>query len=186
MYILQIVIGLFVGVVLFLASRDIISFATLWKLIVPVIIIIIGLSLIFKDMFNRKAKEAIKRLDARGFAKMQCNAIFSGRKVAYPGSDFYGAELTSVFGSIDCDLSETVITEDTVVNVFCIFSGVDIILPDNVNVEICTTPIFGGVGNKTKRPFVAGIPTVGIPSLDKSFAPRKEPSPPITASPSIP
>lgn len=156
------IIGLVVGVVLFLASRDIITFATLWKLLIPVVIIIIGLGLIFKDSFNKKAKEAIKKLNARGLPMKQAAAIFSGQKIAFSGPDFYGAELNAVFGGLTCSLTDADITEDTVINVSCIFGGIDIFLPDNVNVEICTTPIFGGVSNKTGRPFVAGAPTVFI------------------------
>lgn len=156
------IIGLIVGVVLFLASRDIITFATLWKLLIPVVIVIIGLSLIFRDVFNKNAKEAIKKLNARGLPVKQAAAVFSGQKVAFSGSDFYGAELNAVFGGLDCNLTDAVICEDTVINVSCIFGGIDIYLPDNVNVEICTVPVFGGVSNKTGRPFTAGIPTVFI------------------------
>ncbi len=155
-------IGLLVGVVLLLATRDIISFAVLWKLLIPIVIIIIGLSLIFKDMFNKKAKDAVKRLNSRGAPVKECAATFSAQKVAYPGESFFGAELTAVFGGVDCDLRGSVITEDVVINVCCIFGGIDVMLPQNVNVEICTTPVFGGVSNKTGRPFTPGIPTVFI------------------------
>ena len=155
-------IALIVGVVLFLASRDIITFAMLWKLLIPVIIIIVGISLIFKDSFNKKAKDAIKRLNARGLPMKQGTAMFASQKISFAGDDFYGAELNAVFGGLDCNLRDVYITEDTVINVSCIFGGIDILLPDNVNVEICTTPIFGGVSNKTGRPFVAGAPTVFI------------------------
>ena len=156
------IIGLIVGVVLFLASRDIITFATLWKLLIPAVIVLIGLSLIFKDAFNKRAREAIKKLNARGLPMKQATAVFSGQKVAFAGPDFYGAELNAVFGGLDCNLIDTYITEDTVINVSCIFGGIDIYLPDNVNVEICTTPVFGGVSTKKGRPAVVGAPTVFI------------------------
>ena len=42
-------IGLVIGVVLLLGSRDIISFEIIGKLIVPIVLIGIGLSIIFKD-----------------------------------------------------------------------------------------------------------------------------------------
>lgn len=156
------IIGIVVGAVLFLASRDIITFAMLWKLLIPAVAVIIGLCLIFKDAFNKKAKEAIKKLKARGLPMKQGTAVFSSQKIAFAGDDFYGAELNAVFGGLDCYLKDALISEDTVINVSCIFGGIDIFLPDNVNVEICTTPIFGGVSNKTGRPFVAGAPTVFI------------------------
>lgn len=156
------IICVFVGVILFLASRDIISFATLWKLVIPVVIIIVGLSLIFKDVFNKNAKEAVKRLNSRGAPVKQCTATFSGQKAAFPGENVYGAEITAVFGGVDCDLRGSIISEDIVVNVCAIFGGIDVFVPENVNVEICTTPVFGGVSNKVSRPFTQGLPTVFI------------------------
>ena len=55
------VIGLMVGVLLFLACQDIINFEIMWKLLGPVILIIIGLSIIFKDLFTGKIKKEIKK-----------------------------------------------------------------------------------------------------------------------------
>ncbi len=155
-------VGLFVGVVLFLANRDIITFAMLWKLLIPIVIIIIGLGLIFKDVFNKTAKDAVKKLSSRGLPLKECTATFSGQKATYFGDEFYGAELNAIFGSIDCDLTEVNFYEDTVVNVCSIFGKINILLPDNVNVEICTTPVFGGVGDKRRVPFMQGAPTVFI------------------------
>ncbi len=155
-------VGLLVGVVLFLANRDIISFATLWKLLVPMVIIVIGLGLIFKDVFNRKARDAVKQLNSMNRPVKQCTATFAGQKCAYPGEEFLGAELTAIFGKVDCDLRGALINSDTVVNVSCIFGGVDVYLPENVNVEMCVTPIFGGVSDKLSRPVIAGRPTVFI------------------------
>ncbi len=155
-------IGLIVGVVLFLASRDIITFATLWKLLIPVIIVIIGLGLIFKDVFNKRAREAVRQLNSMNRPVKQCAATFSGQKCAFSGEDFLGAELTAVFGSVECDLRGALIAADTVVNVSCIFGGITVLVPENVNIEICTTPIFGGVSDKARHPAVQGRPTLFI------------------------
>ena len=51
------IIGLIIGILLLLGSQNIINFALIWKLIVPIILIIIGLSFIFKDAFNKKVKQ---------------------------------------------------------------------------------------------------------------------------------
>lgn len=159
------IIGLVVGVVLFLASRDIISFAMLWKLLIPAVIVIIGLCLIFKDVFNKRAKDAVKRINAEGYPLKQGTAVFAGQKVNFAGNDFYGAELTAVFGGLECDLRGAVIDRDTVINVSAIFGGIDIYVPENVNIEICTTPIFGGTANKTQRARMENTPTVFINGL---------------------
>ena len=48
------IIGLLIGIALLLGCQDILNFDTIWKLVVPVILVVIGLSLIFKDTFNSK------------------------------------------------------------------------------------------------------------------------------------
>ena len=48
------IIGLIIGIVLLLCCQDILNFDTIWKLALPTILIIIGISFIFKDVFNSK------------------------------------------------------------------------------------------------------------------------------------
>ncbi len=155
-------IGLVVGVFLFLVVRDIISLEMLGKLIVPVLMVVVGICLIFKDAFNKNAKEAVKRINARGLYKNKSTSLFSTQKVAYSGEGFFGADLYGIFGSLECDMSGALLTEDIVVNAYGLFGSVDILVPENVNVEICATPVFGGVANKTRRPFTPGLPTIFV------------------------
>lgn len=156
------IVGMVAGVLLLLGSRDIIDFKMLAKLIGPILIVVIGFCLIFKDAFNKNAKEAIKRIKARNFPKKKCTAVFGGRNAAFAGEPFYGADAVAVFGGLEVDLRGAVITEDIIINVGAVFGGIDIFLPVNVNAELCVTPVFGGAGNKTGRPFTPGIPTVFI------------------------
>ena len=67
----------------------------------------------------------------------------------YDGEVFEGAELTAVFGGIKCDLRNAVIDKDCAIQVSAIFGGIDILVPDNVNVKVSSNSIFGGVSNKT-------------------------------------
>lgn len=48
------IIGLIVGIYLLLYCQGIISFQFAWKLVVPVIFVLIGLKMIFKDTFTKK------------------------------------------------------------------------------------------------------------------------------------
>ena len=45
-----------IGIFLLLASNNIIDFSLIWKLIFPAILVIVGLSLIFKESFKPKIK----------------------------------------------------------------------------------------------------------------------------------
>ena len=46
------IIGLVIGLVLLLGAQDVIDFSMIWKLMFPAILIIIGVSFIFKDAFG--------------------------------------------------------------------------------------------------------------------------------------
>lgn len=54
------IIVLLIGVALLLGSWDIISFALIWKLLVPAVIIIIGIKMIFGGISNEKASGLIE------------------------------------------------------------------------------------------------------------------------------
>lgn len=145
------IIGLLVGVILLLGMQNIIDFNLIWKLLLPSIIVIIGLSLIFKNTFNSKINNEIKKLNNKNTKDNEYCATFSGQRIAFPNEEFKGATLNSVFGSITCDLREAKIKEDVVINASSVFGGIDIIVPDDVNIKIKSNSIFGGVNNKKKN-----------------------------------
>ena len=145
------IIGLLVGVILLLGMQNIIDFNLIWKLLLPSIIVIIGLSLIFKNTFNSKINNEIKKLNYKNTKDNEYCATFSGQRIDFPNEEFKGATLNSVFGSITCDLREAKIKEDVVINASSVFGGIDIIVPDDVNIKIKSNSIFGGVNNKKKN-----------------------------------
>lgn len=145
------IIGLLVGVILLLGMQNIIDFNLIWKLLLPSIIVIIGLSLIFKNTFNSKINNEIKKLNNKNTKDNEYCATFSGQRIDIPNEEFKGATLNSVFGSITCDLREVKIKEDVVINASSVFGGIDIIVPDDVNIKIKSNSIFGGVNNKKKN-----------------------------------
>lgn len=160
------IIGIVVGVVLLLACQDVIKFEMIWKLLLPGILIIIGLSLVFKDAFiGRDKKEAFKKFE-NGKAKddVHC-AIFSGKSIKYDGQVFYGNDLTTVFGGLECDLRGAVITEDVIINANAIFGGIDILVPDNVNVQLKSVSIFGGADDKRDYSERQDVPTIYVSAI---------------------
>lgn len=143
------IIGIVIGVFLLLCCQDILSFSMLWKLLVPAIIVIIGLKLIFVGLFGNKANEIMKKLKLEGKEPKSGCATFSGCDLNYDGEVFEGAELTAIFGGVKCDLKNAIIEKDCAIQVSAIFGGIDILVPDNVNVKVSSNCIFGGISNKT-------------------------------------
>ncbi|MDO5555666.1 MAG: LiaF-related protein [Clostridia bacterium] len=141
-------IGLLVGIVLLLCAQDILAFDIIFKLLLPTILVLIGLSFIFKNTIGGKVKKEIKKLNENKNNDNEHCATFSSQKVKFEEEEFTGADLTAVFGGIDCDLSKSIISSDKIINSTAIFGGINIFVPDNIKVKIKSTSIFGGVTNK--------------------------------------
>jgi len=144
-------IGLIIGIALLLACQDIIQFALIAKLWFPTILVCVGLSIIFKDVTTRKFNEQIKKLNQDKSNLNEYCATFSGQDLKFDGEQFAGADLTAVFGGIECDLRKAIIESDVVINTSSIFGGIDIFVPENVKVKVKSSSIFGGVSDKKKH-----------------------------------
>lgn len=156
------IIGLVIGVFLLLCSQDLIGFDMMWKLAIPIIIVIIGLKLVFGAIFGDRASKILKQSRENGGKVKSSCATFSGQKLNFEGETFNGAELTAVFGGVDCDLRGAVIEKDCAVNATAVFGGIDIFVPENVNVKVESNSIFGGVSKKNHREDTEGAVTVYV------------------------
>lgn len=141
-------IGLLIGVALLLACQNIIDFHLIWKLAFPTILVIIGVSLIFKDTIGGKVNSEIKKLNEKRNGENGYCATFAGQNVNFDGQNFTGADLTAVFGGLKCDLRNAIIDSDVVINASSTFGGIEIYVPSNVKIKIKSTSLFGGVSNK--------------------------------------
>ncbi len=143
------VIGLIIGFVLLFATWDLISFELIFKLFIPAILVIIGLYMIFGNLFKNNVKEKIKAKKEKGNGE-SIVATFSEQMVTKKDEVFENANLDAVFGSVVLDLSKAKIKDEAVISASAIFGGIDIIVPKDVEVKVKSTPIFGGVSNKSK------------------------------------
>ncbi len=151
-------IGLIIGIMLFLSSRDMIDGDVLGKLIAPLIFVLIGLSMIFKNLFHGDRNLRIDVQYQGGSSEY--SAIFSGNKFQVAGEKFLGTTVNAIFGGFELDLRNAIIDEDIVINATAIFGGIDIMVPSNVNVKVSNVPIFGGVDNKIINSPDPNIPTI--------------------------
>ncbi len=142
------IIGLLIGVALLLNAQGIISFDIIWKLAAPLILVIIGLSIILKGNKDSKTDVAIKKINSNDNEKTSVCSTFSSQNIKLNKEKINNLELNAIFGGIEYDLRNGVIKGDIVINATAIFGGIDIIVPDDVNVKIKSTSIFGGASNK--------------------------------------
>lgn len=154
------IIGLAIGVLLLLACQEVIDFDIVWKLLLPIVIIVIGISLVFKNSFNKDANEKINELNKKLNSEEGYTATFSGQEIKLDNQEFKGTTINAVFGGVKLDLRNSIIKKDAVINASAIFGGIDIFVPDNIVIKIKPTSIFGGVENKKNQ--VEGKDTVTL------------------------
>ena len=141
------IIGLVIGVALLLACQNLIDFEILWKLLLPMILIVIGVSIIVKNVFG----------DRESFRKSIVNddntyyATFAEQNLKFDNEMVKDMSLNATFGGVKCDLREAIINEDIVINASAIFGGIEILVPENVQIKVKSVPIFGGVDNKAQN-----------------------------------
>ena len=83
--------------------------------------------------------------------RIRCEVSFGGDEYVFRGENFHGARLDAFFGGIRLDLREAVISEDEEIDIHTVFGGVELIVPENVNVLAKSRSIVGGVGNHAVR-----------------------------------
>lgn len=117
------IIGLIVGIYLLLYCQRLIDFQFAWKLVVPAIFVLIGLKMIFKDTFNKKKPH----------------------QNIYDNQLYTGGNYDVTFNGLILDLTKAYLNEETNITISTLFGGVDLYLPDDVNIQIQSSNFLGGV-----------------------------------------
>lgn len=65
---------------------------------------------------------------------------------------FRGGELTAIMGGCEIDLRQASINGEAVIDVFAMWGGIDIRVPEDWSVESRVVPLLGGVEDKTRPP----------------------------------
>lgn len=159
-------IGLIIGIFFLISSQE--QFKFLWKMILPLVFIIIGCVIIFNLIFVNKKSKKIGNMKSQ-IGIPYYSGIFCSQNIKFNSNEFFhGADITAIFGSVEIDLSEAQFANDIVViNITNVFSGVDILVPHNSVVKVVNTPIFGTVNNKaTSSSDIVNAPQINIRCLN--------------------
>ena len=134
-------VGILLSILLLLNAQNIISFSQIFKILAPCILIVIGLSLIFRPRFRYEKNEN----------KNEYVAVFSENKGTILKEE--DASVVSIFGSVNLDLSKLELKKNMHIQVTSLFGGVEISLPkdSDINILYKGCPIFGGVEDKRKQ-----------------------------------
>lgn len=151
-------IGIGVGAILLL-NQYFDTITTAW--IFPLILIIIGLSIIFKRPF----KTNWKPLAGSGTAAASLpdvSAVFSGQNVRPTGEKYAGGTLSAVFGGIELDLRGAILEPEVFIQASSVFGGIEIFLPEGCKLVTGGVHVFGGISNKHLNSLLPDAPTVHL------------------------
>jgi hypothetical protein len=113
----------------------------------PAILLAVGIFIVTKAL---KQHRSVPPELQSSSAFIACSAIFSGCK-RRPLGPFKGGELTSIFGGFELDLRKAELESGSArVDVFVLFGGGEIRVPEGWEVHNQATAIFGGVTDKTQ------------------------------------
>lgn len=111
----------------------------------PIILIIIGVSVILTKLRGPSPAES-------GVDEVDLMAIFGGNDSLITTDSFVGGDITAMFGGVDLDLRDSKIKSPPAkVNVFVLFGGTDIKVPEDWHVKINVLPILGGAEDERMR-----------------------------------
>jgi predicted membrane protein len=79
-------------------------------------------------------------------------AVLGGVARGNNSAAFRGGELTAVMGGCELDLRHAAIDGEAVIDVFALWGGVEIRVPEEWTVVSRVTPLLGGVDDKTRPP----------------------------------
>ena len=132
------IIFLLIGILLLCAANMLIDFSIIWKLIIPIILVGIGLSFVFNFFFENKEKH-----------KNEIDVVFNKDYIKI-NKKYDGGVINSIFGYLELDLSDSKINKDILMDVTSLFGKVKIILPSDVNLIVKENKLFGSIKNTRK------------------------------------
>lgn len=129
--------------------RDFMQFHfSFWQVFWPSLLILAGVMVLFRHRIDRDWK---KKPDARYDHMIDEMVFFGGGDRSVNSQQFEGGRVTTIFGGMNYNLLKAKLAPgDNYLDVFCLFGGIKLVIPDNWNVKIDVLPIFGGFGDKQR------------------------------------
>ncbi len=132
------------GTLLLLDALDMIrlSIDAIW----PMLLVFFGMSMVWRGWRGHRAAPSD---DA---ALVSSIAVLGGLKRGNSSRAFRGGDLTAIMGGCEVDLRQAAIDGEAVIDVFAMWGGIEIRVPEDWSVSNRVMPLLGGVDDKTHPP----------------------------------
>jgi predicted membrane protein len=124
----------------------------IWGTWWPLILIALGVAILLGKTIERPGLNVV----SGGSSTSQLNDFiaFWGAEKRITSKEFTGGKITCLFGGEKIDLREAEIAKDGgKLEISTAFGGVELIVPQNMNIEVKGNAILGGVDNKTAQQY---------------------------------
>ena len=116
------------------------------RLFWPTMLIVFGVLIIIRSTSSRKHS-----VNSVGSDYIDDIAILGGGERLITSDNFKGGKITALFGGSKIDLTKANLAPgQNVIDVFCMFGGSTIIIPENWNVKVDVVAILGGFSDKRR------------------------------------
>lgn len=146
-------ICLVLGLALLACCRGYLPWEVLYQMTGPVVLIIIGGVMVFKNLFH----VGLGRVKVPNEKRLDELVVFSGKNLII-NDPFYGMDGEAIFGGLTIDLRNAKIEENISIDAMAVFGGVDILAPANVVVKLSDISLFGGCSNHREYQPVSSEP----------------------------
>jgi len=114
----------------------------------PLLLVLFGASMVWQGLHGgRRHTTASETNDT-----LSALAVLSGVNRGNNSRAFKGGDLTAVMGGCEIDLRQAAIEGEAVFDVFAMWGGIEIRVPENWTVVGRVTPLLGGFDDKTRPP----------------------------------
>lgn len=152
-------IGIGVGVLLFLAARDVISWNMMWQIALALMIIGFGVQMLFfKGCRHEAGVCEVKSVSRDGKEIRRIETSFGKQNISLSGEKFEGADVQTSFGALTLDLRGALLADEAFIDLNVGFAGVTIIVPEGLAVQIAVSSGFGGVSDNRYNKVATGSP----------------------------
>ena len=116
----------------------------------PLLLVFIGTVIVWQGIRGRRQRSGASTNDT-----INAVAILSGVNRGSNSTSFKGGELTAFMGGCEIDLRNAEINGEAAIDVFAMWGGIEIRVPENWTVIGKVTPLMGGFEDHTRAPQAA-------------------------------
>lgn len=119
------------------------DFEQLW----PLLLVLVGTSLVWRSVTGRRVPASDDTNST-----LSAVAVLAGINRGNNSRTFRGGDLTAIMGGCEVDLRQASIDGEATIDVFAMWGGIEIRVPEDWTVIGRVTPLMGGFDDKTRPP----------------------------------